>query len=354
MKKRILSILLAAAMMAAVTGCDGKETSESTPDLEEESDRAEESSDNTYDGEEITLVMAHHLNDGHVAVQMTKEFAELVSEKSGGKITIEVHGNSEIGNQMETAEAVRMGTIDLCINDFPTMATVYPKADIVALPYMFNDWDHVAAFYDSEGCVEMIDDMANTVGVRVIGPAYDAFRAIYSQKKIETLEDVKGLKIRVPDIPLYVSTFEAMGCQTTIVAYSEIYTALQTGVVNALENSHNTVYTSALYEQTKYIAQTNHIFCDCSIMANEAKLNSIDPEAKAIVLEAAKEAAYRHRQRVIDSTEEYKQLLLGEGMEYTEVEVEPFREACVGVWEEYENSIEGGAELIDYVQSLAK
>lgn len=305
-----------------------------------------------YTGGTYTFKLAHQLNDAHIGSQLANDFAAETSKLSGGKITIEVYGSSQLGNQAENAEAVRMGTVDFCLNDFPTLATVYPMADIVALPYMFDSYDHVGKFFDSDRCKTMIDDIASTAGIRVIGPSYDAFRAVFSQQKIASTADMKNLRIRVPDIPLYVSTFDALGCSTTIVSFSEIYTALQTGVVSALENSYNTVFTSALFEQTKYIAKTNHIFCDMSIMANEALFQGLDDEAKAVILKAADTAARAHRERVKESDQKYCDMLVEKGMEVNEVNIDEFRAACAGVWKQYTEKVEGGQDLIDYVQGL--
>lgn len=349
MLKRLAGIALGLILAVSCTGCGG---SSETADKEGETQAAAAASG--YSGGEYTLKLAHHLNDTHTASEFVKDFAEMVKEESGGKITIEIYGNSQLGNQSENAEAVRMGTIDMCLNDFPTLATVYPKADVVALPYVFKDWKNVEDFYASEPCKELIEEMAEEIGVRVIGPSMDAFRYIYSKDKITGLKDMKSMKIRVPDVPLYVSTFEALGCAPTPISFSEMYTSLQTGVVDGLENSNNTVYTSALYEQVKYAAKTGHIFCDMSLMINEGIYQGMDGQARSVVAQCAKNAAENHYQRAIDADSEYQKLLEDEGMEFTEVDKEEFQKACRNVWEDYTDNVEGGQELIDCIQDLAE
>lgn len=347
MLKKLAGVVLAFILTVSFAGCGGNS----------EEPGAEEGTSGTgsgYSGQEYTLKLAHHLNDTHTASEFAQEFADLVEEESGGKIKIELYGNSQLGNQSENAEAVRMGTIDMCLNDFPTLATVYPKADVVALPYVFQDWENVEAFYESAPFREMIEDMAGEIGVRVIGPSMDAFRYIYSKEKIENLGDMKSMKIRVPDVPLYVSTFEALGCAPTPISFSEMYTSLQTGVVDGLENSNNTVYTSALYEQVKYAAKTGHIFCDMSLMINESVYQGMEEEARTIVAQCAEKAAQNHYQRAIEADSEYEKLLEEEGMEFADVDKEEFREACQGVWKEYTDNVEGGQELIDCIQSLTE
>lgn len=356
MLKNTICITLSALLILSCSACNSSSDLNATqPAPQPASDASSANSDSSvsgYSGKSYTFKLAHQLNDQHTGSEFAKDFANEVDKLSGGSIKIEVYGNSQLGTQTENAEAVRMGTVDFCLNDFPTIATVYPMADIIGLPYLFKNYDHVGAFFDSDKCKEMIEDIAKTTGVRIIGPSYDAFRAIFSQTEINSLDNMKNLKIRVPDIPLYVSTFDKLGCSTTIVSFSEIYTALQTGVVTSLENSYNTIFTSALYEQTKYITETNHIFCDMSLMVNDSLLQGLDEQARNIILTAADTAARAHRQRVVDSTDKYKQMLIDKGMKFNTIDTEPFRSACKSVWKQFTDGNAGGQELIDYISSM--
>ncbi|MGI6031676.1 MAG: TRAP transporter substrate-binding protein [Eubacteriales bacterium] len=341
MRKKLTCTVLALMMVGSLAACGGGDTGTNT------------SGGNGGDGATYTFKLAHHLNEEHIGSQFPLDFAEQVKTDSNGAITVDVYGNSQLGTQAENAEAIRMGTLDFCINDFPTMATVYPKADVVALPYIFEDFDHVNAFFESDEMAAMIDDMAKTTGVRIIGPSYDGFRDVFTQTPVKSVADMQGLQIRVPDIPIYVSCFKALGCSTTIVSFSELYTALQTGVVTGLENAASSVYTSALYEQTKYIADTHHIFCDTSLMANENVLNSLSDDLRQVVLDAGYDAAVAHRQRAEEAQGEYISMLEEKGMESISVNREEFRDACSSTWDDYKQNVEGGAELIDYILSLA-
>ncbi len=306
------------------------------------------------EGKVMKLKLGHHINDSHVCAQAPLDFAQNVKDATGGKIQIDVYGNSQLGTQAENAEAVRMGTLDFALNDFPTLATVYPKADIVALPYLFSDYKHVRAFFASDECANLIEEIAEASNVRVLAPAYEGLRLVWSKNKVSSVDDMKGLKIRVPDIPLYVSTFDSLGCATTIVSYSEIYTALQTGVVDGLENGPFSIEASALYEQTKYAARTNHILCDTSLVGNEKLLKSFDDTTRQQIMDSAKKAAADGMDRVDKAVSEVEGRLADKGMVFVDVDTEPFRAACKGVWDNYSSKVKGGQELIDFVVSLDK
>ncbi len=359
--KKTVAILLTMVMTFSLAAC-GSSSSEtgssssssaatSTESSTEESTSAEETQEG-YAGGEYLLRLAHHWNDTNVGSTMVENFVSEVESLSDGKITIEVHGNSELGNLADNSEALRMGTIDIAATDCGNLANVYPKAQILNMPYMFNDWDHAYAFLETEEFSGLVDEIADASNVRLLCVCGECFRKIFSQEKIETPDDINGMKVRVPDTAIYVKTLTAMGASPVAVPWGEVYTALQTGIVNAFENSYNGCYSNALYEQTHYIADSKHLFTDISLGVSMATFNDLDSEAQQVLIEAGHNAALKTRELIKNNEESDKQICLDKGMEYNEVDMDAFRATVSSVWEEYASSVDGGQELIDYIQNM--
>ena len=359
--KRLVSVLLVLLLAFSMVACGGNNTANNGGNAANNGGNT--AGDNAggegsgYTGGEYTLVVASHVTEDVTAGSGLIEFCNLVETYSDGKIKCELYTDGQLGTQSEAAAEVRTGGIDICLNDWPTMASTngFLKGNVVSLGYMFQDYDHVMAFYESDIMAQMVDELIEQCGVRCLASCASGFRNVFTQKPITGLEDMNGLRIRVPDIEVYVDTFQALGCATTIVANSEVYTALQTGIVDSVENPNITVYSSSWYEQLGYMTKTNHIWCDLDYFMNEETYQSLDDAAKAVIDQAAKEAQAYGMEYSEESETTYEELLLGEGgLELCEVDITPFREAVQDtVWADFESTVDGGAEMIEAIQALA-
>lgn len=306
----------------------------------------------SYTGKKYNFQLGHHMQSEHSTNTYAEYFVEELERLSGGQITATIYPAGQLGNQAENTEAVRLGTMEITISDLPSIATLYTPADIIGLPYLFQDMEHVERFYDSASFVQFKDKIADSTGIKVLSDSHSGMRMVYSQKPINSVADMKNLKIRVPEIPVYVNTFAALGCSTTPIPFSEIYTSLQTGVVDALELPPEGFYSASLYEVTKCMAITNHIYCDMALLMNNDLFNSLEPEAQAIVQEAAQNAALKHRQLVKDQTEDLISQIKDKGLTVTEPDFAEFQNATAKVWEDYINNNAEGQDLIDAVKAL--
>lgn len=357
--KRLISVLLALILAFSMVSCgQTNDTSNGGGNTEPAGDPDVSGETYGYTGEEYTLVVASHVTEDVTAGSGLVKFCELVEQYSDGKIKCELYTDGSLGTQSEAAAEIRTGGIDICLNDWPTMASTngFLKGNVVSLGYMFEDYDHVMAFYQSDIMAQMVDELIEQCGVRCLASSASGFRNVFTQEPISGVEDMEGIRIRVPDIEVYVDTFQALGCATTIVANSEVYTALQTGIVDSVENPNITVYSSSWYEQLDYMTKTNHIWCDLDYFMNEAKYQSLDDAAKAVIDRAAAEAQEYGMSYSEEMETHYEELLLGEGgLELCEVDIEPFRQAVQDtVWADFEATVEGADELIAGIQALAE
>lgn len=346
--KRSLISLLAVAMLLSLVGCGGKQE---TP-VEKPAGDPVASTDGGYAGGEYTLKLAHHLAETHIGSMICEKFKEEVEALSDGKIVVEIYGNSQLGTLSENTEALRMGTIDLAMTDFGNLANVYPKAAIVNSPYMFNSYEHIFAFFDSEGFDELVQEIEDATSVKVMIPVADGFRKIFSKEPINSLAELAGVKVRVPDTPVYFNTISSLGAAATVVPWGEVYTALQTGVVTAYENTYNGCYSNALYEQAIYCLDTCHMTADVSLAISHDTYASLDADAVAVIEEASNTAALYGRELLLEKDETDKQLCIDAGVVITAANMEEFRAAVAPVWDSYKADVDGGAEIIEYIQNL--
>lgn len=358
--KKLASLLLAIALVTSLAACGSKSTDEETTDTTPPADSTENSSTDSgsgYTGGEYTLTVSSHMAPEDLVSIFMDDFCDRVEEKSGGKITFDRFYSSQIANQTESAEGLKVGTIDISLNDWATMSSVngYTKGDVVSLGYLFEDYDHVRAFANSDAYAQMQQELIDQAGVRNLAIGASGFRQVATKgSPITSIEDFEGLRIRVPDISIYVNTFQALGCATTIVANSEVYTALQTGIVDSVENPVQTIWNMSWYEQLDYIIETNHIFCDQDLFMNEEKFQSLDEEAQALILECAQEASEANFEMAESMDAEYVQNCIDAGVEYLTMDVAPIKEVMQSqVWPSFYESVEGGEELVNSILALA-
>lgn len=362
--KKLISVLLTAAMISVLCACGGGSSSTSKPaaastaadkavgEAVSLADQSGQKGEGSYNGKSYNFQLGHHMQAEHSTNIYAEYFVEELERLSGGKITATIYPAGQLGNQAENTEAVRLGTLEMTISDLPSIATLYTPADIIGLPYLFQDMEHVERFYDSQEFESFKGEIAGATGIKVLSDSHSGMRMVYSQNPINGVADMKNLKIRVPEIPVYVNTFANLGCSTTPIPFSEIYTSLQTGVVDALELPPEGFYSASLYEVTKCMAVTNHIYCDMALLMNNDLFNSLEPEAQAIIQEAAKTAAEKHRELVKDQTEELISEIKGKGLTVTEPSFEEFQNATSKVWDDFIGKNENGQALIDVVKAL--
>jgi|GEM_PF-6820432 len=365
--KKTLCILLALVFVFSLAAC---QRNDQTPD-ESPSSGAPASSpapspdaspaapaEGGYAGGEYNLKIGTYFSGKQGGGEFAQKFSDKVKEMSDGKIVIDVYQDSQLGSQSELAEALTQGTMDFSPNDWPMMDTVlgYSKGAIIGFPFIFKDWDNVKAFWGSDTFAAMKQELLDQYGVRCLGMAADGFRQIYSQKAINGVDDLKGLKIRLPDISVYIETFQALGAATTIVPAAELYTSLQNGTVNALERPADGMYSNNLYEQTSYVVKTDHIFVDVGLFASEAVFSKLDADAQALILAAADEVCEEHFEYMRGRDQDSLNKLVTEcDQELIELDTSEMKEICVStVWPKFLEKIDGGQEIVDAIQACAK
>lgn len=217
-----------------------------------------------------------------------KRFAELVAERSKGELKIEVYGDATLGNERELAESVVSGSVDIAPSGMSGIGRFFPELQVLELPYLYKDLDHMQRV--AEVIAPDVQEAFEAQGVHNLGFLFLGPRSIASKRAINTIEDMDGLKLRVPESPLYIGFAKALNAVPTPIPFPEVYSAIETGVAEASEGEPATLSTTKWYEVTKSVSLTKHIWHFRFIPVNAAKFATLTPEQQEIVKQAAVEA----------------------------------------------------------------
>lgn len=365
MKKKLLAMLLMVTVVFGLAACGSAETpSANTSDQEKETapetpdsaaDAEAPGSDTAaagYDGPEYTLQFGHIGAEGSIEDKFSLRFKELIEEKSNGKIKIDIFGNSQQGSLSDLFDAIRYETLDIAIFAITDADNYYPKADLISLPYIFNSFEHVEAFYNSDVYADMCDEFAAETNCREMSSFHAGFRCILSNKEIHEAKDMEGLVIRVPEIQSYVSTFGALGCNTISLPASEVYQGLSTGLVEATEAAPSFMRSQNYHDQSKYCILSRHIYCGNSMYMSQSKLDGMDAAAVELLKEASQEAAQYAREIAEEEDASALQAFEDAGVQLIEPDRESFQAAMSDVWNELVlDKLDNGQELIQKIQA---
>jgi tripartite ATP-independent transporter DctP family solute receptor len=236
--------------------------------------------------------------------------AEEIKKRTNGKFEIQVFPASSLGKETDINQGMTLGTVDMIISGPSFAARSYPRLGIAYYPFIFRDGDHLLAYAKSPVFKEMVDGYREKTGIQILAYTYYGARHTTANKPILDCAAMKGLKIRVPDVPIYRNTPEACGANATPIAFAEVYLALQNGTVEAQENPLPTIEAKKFYEVNKHIMLTGHIVDGLvTQVAPHVWTKLTDAEKKIftdVALEAAARATAQIKKREAELMEDFK------------------------------------------------
>ncbi|WP_424585441.1 TRAP transporter substrate-binding protein [Volucribacter amazonae] len=287
----------------------------------------------------------------HAAAQ---KFDQLLKEKTNGEIKLRLFPDSTLGNAQTMISAVRGGTIDIEMSGSPNFTGLEPKLNVIDIPFIFKDRQHVYRVLDGEVGQELLKDLEKQ-GLKGLAFWDVGFRSFTNSKHpVNTPEDIKNLKVRTNQNPMYIQAFTLLGANPVPMPLSELYTALETRAVDAQEHPIGIVWSSKLYEVQKYLSLTNHGYTPLIVVMNKAKFDGLSPELQTAILEAAKEAGAYQRQLNEQNEQDLLDKMRQQGVEVIEtVDVAPFKAI---IEEQVRKSFidKNGDELINKIDALAE
>lgn len=255
--------------------------------------------------------------------------ADEFNKRTDGRYTVEVFPASSLGKESDINEGLGLGTVDIIYTGQLFAGRAYGPLAIGGAPYMFRDYDHWNAFRNSDLFGELAQGYMDATGNHVVAMTYYGERQVTSNKKIETPADMKDIKIRVPDAPLYMMFPRAVGANPTPIAFAEVYLALQQGVVDAQENPLPTIEAKKFYEVQDYIVLTGHITDALLTIIGGPTWDAMDEADRNTLVEVLKEAAAKATADIIEKEKELVDGFRQLGKEVIEVDRTPFREAVI-------------------------
>lgn len=294
------------------------------------------------------IKLAHVVNEKDAFHACALKFKEIVEEKTGGEIVVQLFPNATLGDERNLLESLKMGVVEMAIITGGPIINFMPQFGVFDLPFLFASPEHAYKVLDGEIGRKMLADMEKN-GWKGLAYGERGFRNLTNSKRpVVTPADVTGLKIRLMQNPVFVDAFKALGANAVPMAWTEALTALQQGTIDGQENPINVIHAFNLNESQKYLTLTRHAYSPNVILFSLRKWKEFTPEQQAIMEEAAQAAAEYNRD--LDNTNEaaWLQELKDRGMEVVEnPDLAAFREAVQPVYEKYEEKF--GKDLIEAI-----
>jgi len=277
------------------------------------------------------------------------QFAKILEEKAGGKVKFGFFPNGQLGSEQDTVNDCAMGTLDFSVLAVNNLTPFSPSVGLLTLPYMIQSLDDAKKLTQGDMGKELAENTLRDAGVRIVAWTYSGFRVLTNSKRpVKTLDDLKGLVIRVPKNAIMIETYKSWGINPTPMAWSETFTALQQKVVDGQDNPFITVHAMKFYEIQKYITTVRYLFSLEPIIMSEELFQKQSPEMQKMILDAGKEATAYSADWLIKTEDSIKEDLISKGMVIdaaADGEKAWIEKATSAVWPKYIDSIGGQAKL---------
>ena len=276
------------------------------------------------------LKLAYVMAPGGPAHEAAQHFAQLVREKTDGRITVKLFASAQLGNDRELAEGLMIGSVDLVLGGTAPIGWYLPEYGAVETPFAFRDYGHMERVFNGEIGDEIGLALQRKKGILVLawwhrGPRY----LTTTSRKINRPEDLEGLKLRVPELPIFIEAWRILGANPTPITYSEIFMALKQGIVEAQENPLEVIYTSSFHEVQRYVMETEHLLGCYMLMVGESAFEVLSANEQQAIREAAEEAGHREHELMLDYDRQFRQTLIEQGVEFVDVDRQAFRDRVV-------------------------
>jgi tripartite ATP-independent transporter DctP family solute receptor len=298
----------------------------------------------------VSYKLAHVYQPDHPFSAGMKKLAAMVSEKTGGKFTITEYPAGQLGSEKDLSDGLVNGVVEMAIIGPGEIGKRYKPVLIFDGPFIFRDFAHAEKVLSGDIGKELWGGLEKATGLRELTTLYYGTRYVTSKKAIRTPEDMKGMKLRAPDMPLSVANAKAMGANPTPMALSEVYLALQQNVVQGQENPIPTIYTQKFYEVQSHISLTGHVLQLTPVFIATKKYEALPASFQKALMESVAAVAPTINKAVADKEKSWLEEMKAKGMQVTQPDVEAFRKATQSVIKEFEST--WGAGLYERIQAV--
>lgn len=344
MKKSISILLVFVMIMAFVSGCSQQKT---------ETPATAQPSNSTTSKDAIVIKYGLISPESHSSAQAAFKFAEYVEAESKGALKVEVYPNALLGGDVQMTESVALGTLQMALPSTSTLVMYSPMFGALDMPFIFTSTDKAFEALNGDAG-QLLNDELKKVGIYNLAYNFNGIRNITNNvRPITEPADLKGVKMRVMESPIFIDMFTLLGTNPTPISFGELFTALQQKTVDGQENAASLIYDSKFQEVQKYFSKTTHVYGFCANIINADFYDGLSAEHKAILDEGAKIWLGEWQIEQEDGgNEAYIQKLIDAGMEVNDVtpeNLQKFADAVKPMYEKYRKEM--GDQIFDLLES---
>ncbi len=349
-KRRVAALFLAAVMCGGLTACgSGSEAETTAAAAAAETQAAEAPEENSEEaageeaapaGEQVILTWAEVNPIDSLDGQLAEFFRDKVAELSGNTIAIDIQASGVLGAESDVLDGITAGggTVDMArisvfsLTNYGTELSVLPS-----VPFIFESRDHYWKFAESEIGQQILDEPSQLgLGVKGLFFVEEGFRNFFTKEEVTDISGMNGLKIRVSTDPILTGVVEQLGASPTVISFTELYSSLQTGVVDGADQPTALYESNAFNEVAPYLIEDEHTMSASEVIITEEAWNSLSADQQNAILEAGKQTSEYCKELSGQVEEESKARLIEKGVTFVEIEDKsPWREACEGIISEY-------------------
>jgi tripartite ATP-independent transporter DctP family solute receptor len=302
---------------------------------------------------QIEIKIGHVGEPGSLFQQSSDEFARRANAKLAGKAKVIVFGSSQLGGDKEMIQKLKLGTLDMAVPS-TVMSSEVDLLGIFEMPYIVKDRAHMQRI-EKEIFWPKIEPEVEKKGLKVLALWENGVRHITNNKRpIRTPADLKGIKLRVPEGKWRVKMFQEYGANPSPMKFSELFTALQTGVMDGQENPFTQIYSAKLHEVQKYLSLSGHVYTPAYVTVGSKKWASLPADVRQVLEDTAKETQAYVYQTAVKDENDLLVKLKASGIQVNDVDQDSFVAASKGIYEEFGKEVPGAKELIDRAIALRK
>jgi len=272
----------------------------------------------------VTIRIGGAGSDDSPDTKAMQVFKEKIEADLGTDVSIELFPGSHLGTVDEMVEQVKGGVLECMYESVGVLGSFHPAANVEGVAYIYRDEDHFFRIWRGPVGQEILDSIAKEAGFRVVGPAYHGFRQFLVTKPADSLDDLQGRKIRAPGIPAYIESIRALGANPATVAFEEVYTAVQQGVVDGVEQPLFAIQDKRFYEVAKHLVMTNHMAETMGFMCNADWYQGQDERVRNAINAAADASADWYKGYTTDAQAQVLDKLVAEGVVVHKPDLAPF------------------------------
>lgn len=306
------------------------------------------------DSTRIELRLGHDQTSGHPYDLAAKRFAEGVAEATGGAVTVNVFPAAQLGDSPEQIEGLYLGTLDLAVAAFSHVSQFCTEFGLFGAPFLFEDEAHFAAVFDGP-VGELLDQACNRrYSVRLLSTFTSGYRVLFNGRRpVQSAADLQGLKIRVMGGEADAMTWQIFGAIPVPMPYSEVYSALQAGVIDGAENEAASILSNKFYEAARYFAPTNHLVLPMGLFISEQTMQRLPEAYRTILREEAREAALWQRTLMAErNAAALAEMQQEHGVQLSDLESAELRERSIRIQDQVAGEL-GVTDLLEMVRAAA-